>query len=142
MIARLFPVDKICPGGRRAGAANRVCTFGLAESLERGQTMGWGRYFLLGDFGQQMDLADHEAEIENLKKELWSRQTASSTIQQRLEMLQRESDELKLYLAAVLRLMMAKKLASADEIKAVVAAVDREDGVADNRFTGRMLPEA
>jgi hypothetical protein len=51
--------------------------------------------------------------------------------------LQRESDELKLYLAAVMRLMVAKK-ATADEIKAVVAAVDREDGVADNRFTGAM----
>jgi hypothetical protein len=49
---------------------------------------------------------------------------------------------LKLYLAAVLRLLVAKKVATADEIKAVVAAIDREDGVADNRFTGRMLPEA
>ena len=104
--------------------------------------MGWGRYLLLGDFGQQMDLADHEAEIENLKKELRSRQTVSSTVEQRLDTLQRESDELKLYVAAVLRLMVAKELATADEIKAVVAAVDREDGVADNRFTGRILPEA
>jgi len=104
--------------------------------------MGWGRYFLLGDFGQQLDLADHEAEIENLKRELRSRPMASSTVEQRLDMLQRESDELKLYLAAVLRLLVAKKVATADEIKAVVAAIDREDGVADNRFTGRMLPEA
>ena len=104
--------------------------------------MGWGRYFLLGDFGQQLDLADHEAEIENLKRELRSRPMASSTVEQRLDMLQRESDELKLYLAAVLRLLVAKKVATADEIKAVVAAIDREDGVADKRFTGRMLPEA
>ena len=104
--------------------------------------MGWGRYFLLGDFGQQLDLADHEAEIENLRRELRSSPMASSTVEQRLDMLQRESDELKLYLAAVLRLLVAKKVATADEIKAVVAAIDREDGVADNRFTGRMLPEA
>ena len=104
--------------------------------------MGWGRYFLLGDFGQQLDLADHEAEIENLKRELRSRPMASSTVEQRLDTLQRESDELKLYLAAVLRLIVAKKVAAAAEIKAVVAAIDREDGVADNRFTGRMLPEA
>jgi proline dehydrogenase len=104
--------------------------------------MGWGRYLLLGDFGQQMDLADHEAEIENLKRELRSKQRASATIEQRLDTLQRESDELKLYLAAVMRLLVAKRLATANEIKAVVAAVDREDGVADNRFTGTMLPEA
>jgi hypothetical protein len=96
--------------------------------------MGWGRYLLLGNFGQQMDLADHEAEIENLKRELRSKRKASATVEQRLDTLQRESDELKLYLAAVIRLMVAKRLATADEIKAVVAAVDREDGIADNRF--------
>jgi len=103
--------------------------------------MGWGRYFLLGDLGQQMDLADHEAEIENLKRELRSRPKVSDAVEQRLDTLQREADELKLYLAAVLRLLVARKVATADEIKAVVAAVDREDGVADNRFTGRVLPD-
>src|SRR6266853_849234 len=103
--------------------------------------MGCGRYFLLGDLGQQIDLADHEAEIENLKRELRSRPKVSVTVEQRLDTLQREADELKLYLAAVLRLLVARKVATADDIKAVVAAVDREDGVADNRFTGRVLPE-
>jgi hypothetical protein len=103
--------------------------------------MGWGRYFLLGDLGQQMDLADHEAEIENLKRELRSRPKVSDTVEQRLDTLQREADELKLYLAAVLRLLVARKVATADDIKAVVAAVDRADGVADNRFTGGVLPE-
>jgi hypothetical protein len=103
--------------------------------------MGWGRYFLLGDLGQQMDLADHEAEIENLKRELRSRPKVSDSVEQRLDTLQREADELKLYLAAVLRLLVARKVATAADIKAVVAAVDREDGVADNRFTGRVLPE-
>jgi hypothetical protein len=104
--------------------------------------MGWGRWLLLGDLGQQLDLADHEAEIENLKKQLQSKPTLPSSVEQRLETLQRENDELKLYLAAVLRLLVAKRLATVDEIKTVVAAVDREDGVADNKFTGAMLPGA
>jgi hypothetical protein len=104
--------------------------------------MGWGRYFLLGDIGQQMDLADHEAEIENLKAQLRSSRTLPFSVEQQLETLQRENDELKLYLAAVLRLLVAKKLATVDEIKRVVDAVDREDGVADTKFTGAMLPEA
>jgi hypothetical protein len=104
--------------------------------------MGWGRWLLLGDLGQQMDLADHEAEIENLKKQLQSKPTLPSSVEQRLETLQRENDELKLYLAAVLRLLVAKRLATVDEIKTVVAAVDREDGVADNKLTGAMLPGA
>jgi hypothetical protein len=43
-------------------------------------------------------------------------------------------------MAAVLRLLVAKTLATVDEIKTMVAAVDCEDGVADNKFTGPMLP--
>jgi len=104
--------------------------------------MGWGRYLLLGDLGQQMDLADHEAEIERLKEQLRSKQGVPSSVEQQLETLQGENDELKLYLAAVIRLMLAKKLIITDEIKAVVAAVDREDGVEDKKYTETMLPGA
>jgi siderophore synthetase component len=104
--------------------------------------MGWGRYLLLGDLGQQMDLADHEAEIGRLKEQLRSKQAVPSSVEQRLETLQRENDELKLYLAAVIRLMVAKKLATTDEITALVAAVDREDGLEDKKYTGAMLPGA
>jgi hypothetical protein len=68
------------------------------------------------------------------------RVVARVAVEQRLETLQRENDELKLYLAAVIRLMLAKKVATTDEIKALVAAVDREDGMEDKKFTGPMLP--
>jgi hypothetical protein len=108
-------------------------------SLE-GNIMGWGRWLLLGDLGQQMDLADHQAEIDKLKEELRSKQAVPSSIEERLRTLQRECDELKLYLAAVIRLLMAKKVATTDEIKTVVAAVDREDGTTDSKYTGPMLP--
>jgi hypothetical protein len=89
-----------------------------------------------------MDLADHQAEIESLKRQLQAKPKLPSSVEQRLETLQRENDELKLYLAAVLRLLVAKRLATVDEIKTMVAAVDREDGVEDNKFTGAMLPGA
>jgi hypothetical protein len=104
--------------------------------------MGWGRWLLLGDLGQQMDLADHQAEIESLKEQLRSRTAVPASVEERLETLQRENDELKLYLAAVIRLLVAKKVATTEEIKMVVAAVDRSDGVEDNRYEGPMLPGA
>jgi hypothetical protein len=105
--------------------------------------MGWLRYFLLGDFGQQLDLADHEAEISRLKEELHSRRVASTSFDSsRLEALQQENDELKLYLVAVLRLLIAKKVASAEEIRSLVDIIDREDGQADNKYRGEMLPKA
>jgi hypothetical protein len=104
--------------------------------------MGWGRWFLLGDLGQQLDLADHQAEIEKLKEQIQSNQTVPASVEQRLDTLQRENNELKLYLAAVIRLMLAKRLATPDDIRTVVAAVDREDGTEDKKFTGPMLPDA
>ena len=32
--------------------------------------MGWGRYLLLGDLGQQLDLADQAEEIQRLKRQV------------------------------------------------------------------------
>jgi hypothetical protein len=104
--------------------------------------MGWGRYFLLGDLGQQLDLADHEAEIEHLRREIRSRQVVPVSVDQRLEALERENDELKLYLAAVLRLLVRKNIATIDELKKLVLAVDREDGREDQKYTGPLLPDA
>ena len=101
--------------------------------------MGWGRWFFLGDLGQQMDLADHETEIERLKEQIQSKPQVPASVEHRLQMLQRENNELKLYLAAILRLFVTKKLATADDIRAVVAAVDREDGTEDKN-SGPLLP--
>jgi hypothetical protein len=89
-----------------------------------------------------MDLADHQAEIEKLKKEVRSRQVMPSSVEQRLETLQCENDELKLYLATVIRLIVAKKLATVEEIRALVTVVDREDGAEDKKYEGPMVPEA
>ena len=97
---------------------------------------------LLGDLGQQMDLADHQAKMDSLRQQLRARQAASASTEQRLEELQRDNDELKLYLAATLRLLTAKRLATPDEIKAMVAAVDREDGTEDKRYSGPIAPNS
>jgi ATP-dependent protease ClpP protease subunit len=32
--------------------------------------MGWGRWFLLGDWGQQMDIQEQKQEIEELRQQL------------------------------------------------------------------------
>jgi hypothetical protein len=104
--------------------------------------MGWGRWLLLGDLGQQMDLADQQAEIERLKRQVHSRPALAASADERLQALQRENDELKLYLAAVIRLLVAKNVASAADINALVAAIDREDGAEDQKYTGPMVPTA
>lgn len=103
--------------------------------------MGWGRWLLLGDLGQQLDLADQKEEIERLRHQIQTRAALTATSAEPLQALQRENDELKLYLAVVMRLLVAKKIATVDEIAALVAAVDREDGAEDRQYTGPIVPE-
>src|SRR5688572_25557461 len=97
--------------------------------------MGLGRWLLLGDLGQQMDLADQKAEIERIKNELRSQSELPST-DRRLEELERENDTLRLYLSAVIRLLQFKKIVTDDEVRTWVRTIDGEDGRFDNRQRG------
>ena len=108
--------------------------------------MGWGRFLLLGNLGQQLDLSDQKAELENMRYELaHSRNVAASAscdasaLQREIAALQRENDELRLYLAALVRLLVSKGAISAEELTAIVNAVDSEDGLPDSRFQGEIL---
>jgi hypothetical protein len=100
--------------------------------------MGWGRYLLLGDLGQQLDLADQKAEIANLRAEIRRSRSSASGSTGLLEQVQAENDELRLYLAAVIRVLLAKRVVSIDELRQIVDAIDAEDGSVDGRFTGNL----
>jgi hypothetical protein len=101
--------------------------------------MGWGRWLLLGDLGQQMDLADRAEEIRHLKSTLARRQRRSGDQAASLRKLEQENDELKLCLAAVIRLLVRKGIASAEEIRQLAEAIDAEDGAADGKREGGLL---
>lgn len=108
--------------------------------------MGWGRYFLLGDFGQQLDLSDQKAELEQMREELMrSRMTTVSAssgteaLKRDLHALQCENDELRLYIAALIRLLVSKGTVTKEELTAIVNAVDSEDGLPDGRYSGNVL---
>jgi len=98
--------------------------------------MGWGRYLLLGDFGQQLDLGDQKAEIEELREELRQRREPGVDVAGQIRQLQDENDELRLYVAALARILVSKGVIGKEELRRVVDAVDKEDGSADGRFTG------
>jgi len=99
--------------------------------------MGWGRYLLLGDLGQQLDLSDQKREMDTLRDEL-RRNRMSSGNTNDIGQLRAENDELRLYLAAVVRLLTSKGVVTREELKNIVAVVDAEDGRSDGRFTGPM----
>jgi hypothetical protein len=100
--------------------------------------MGWGRFFLLGDFGQQLDLSEQRAEIDQLREEILRTRSARSGSTDQFQRLQAENDELRLYLAAVIRILVAKRVVTESEVKQIVDAIDAEDGSLDGKFTGNL----
>ncbi len=93
--------------------------------------MGWGRALLLGDIGVQMNVEDQIRELEQLRQEVRSRRADSGDTAARLADLERECDELRLYLAAVCRLLVAQGVVTPEALRQAVEAVDAEDGAAD-----------
>jgi len=101
--------------------------------------MGWGRKLLLGDFGTNLDLADCEQDIRVLKESLMEIHAEGQNIDGELLAVQRENDHLKLYLAAITRLLITKGLVTRDEVKKMVDIIDAEDGAMDGKARGDVL---
>ncbi len=101
--------------------------------------MGWGRTLLLGDIGNRLDIADTEQDIEGLKREIDGAFRKDMSQDEAIRWLMSENAELKLYVAALVRLLVRKGSLSAEELQAMVAAVDAEDGSKDGRFTGKIV---
>ena len=99
--------------------------------------MGWGRTLLLGDIGNRMDIEDTERDIHGLRRQLTSAKTKDHTQDQRLATLETENAELKLYLAALLRLLRQKGTVTDDELRTMVHAIDAEDGQVDGAASGK-----
>lgn len=102
--------------------------------------MGWGRMLLLGNVGQQLDIQDAEQALASLRTEVESATQADATLSRRLELLTAENAELKLYLAAIIRLLVAKGTVTDAELRLIVDSLDREDGRADGRYDGKLRP--
>jgi hypothetical protein len=101
--------------------------------------MGWGRTLLLGDIGNRLDIADTEEDIDRLRREIDGAYKKDLSQDQRIDALQAENGELKLYLVAVLRLLTAKGAISTEELTAMVHAVDVEDGKQDGKYDGNIV---
>ena len=101
--------------------------------------MGWGRTFLLGDIGNRLDISDCEADVRVLKESLMQIHHEGQTVDSELMAVQRENDHLKLYLAAITRLLIRKGVLDKAEIEKMVDIIDAEDGAMDEKIRGDML---
>lgn len=101
--------------------------------------MGWLRTILLGDIGNRLDIEDSEQEIERLKSAArWSDRKRMANEDQ-LESVIAQNAELKLYLAATLRLLMEKGVVSREDIQAMLNRVDQQDGKTDRKYSGPII---
>ncbi|MHC4386112.1 MAG: hypothetical protein ACYSUG_03885 [Planctomycetota bacterium] len=101
--------------------------------------MGWGRTFLLGDVGNRMDISDCEQDIRVLKESLMEIHQEEQAQDTELMILKRENDELKLYIASIIRLLTNKGMLTAEEIKKMVDIIDAEDGAMDGKVRGDVM---
>ena len=101
--------------------------------------MGWGRTFLLGDVGNRLDISDCEQDIRVLKESLMELHQEENEVDSELHAVQMENNQLKLYLAAVIRLLTSKGLIAKEDIQKMVEIIDAEDGAMDGKARGEVL---
>ena len=101
--------------------------------------MGWGRTLLLGDIGNRLDIEDTERDIAQLKRKIAGNFNKDMSQDQKTEALIQENAELKLYLASLIRLLMAKGTITQQELETMVKSVDAEDGKTDGRLDSEIV---
>ena len=98
--------------------------------------MGWGRTLLLGDIGNRLDIADTEEEIHRIKREIGGGYRKDQSQDRKIEELQKENMELKLYLSSLIRILANKNTITHEELNVMVGLIDAEDGHVDGKHSG------
>ena len=80
---------------------------------------------LLGNVGQQLDIQDLENAINQMQADVAQAQNLERTEEQSLDELKRENHELKLYLATLVKLLVAKGVIRQEEVDTAVQAIEQ-----------------
>lgn len=139
-LALLELMDRAFAGGGEApGEPSRRIGGNDPRNEEAG--MGWGRMFFLGNIGQQLDIEEQREEMRKLRRELRRSRRgdggeAAVALEERVGRIERENDELRLYLAALIRHLGRRGGLDPTALARVVSEIDAEDGAADGRYEG------
>jgi hypothetical protein len=88
--------------------------------------MGWGRTLFLGDIGNRMDIADTENDLKRLRRRVGRKEQTDEAQEARLNELEVENEQLKLYLASLARLLVSKGVVSEEELNSFVDIIDED----------------
>ena len=86
--------------------------------------MGWGRMFLMGNFGQQMDIEEVKDYLNQAITEINENQEMDLAQADEIDRLKKENQELKLYTLGLVRLLSTKGIITEAELAGMVSAVD------------------
>lgn len=90
--------------------------------------MSWARMLLLGNFGQQLDIDDIEADVARLRGRLTRQQEADRSHEDALLTLRREVNDLQLVIAELSRLLVASGAVPQDAVERIVRGLERPEG--------------
>ncbi len=86
--------------------------------------MGWGRMLLMGNFGQQLDIGDVENAVNEMQSAFLENHQVDLKQEHSITELRRENQDLKLYLATIVRLLVSKGVLKPEEVEATVNAIE------------------
>jgi hypothetical protein len=86
-----------------------------------------------------LDIEDTERDIARLKQDLVGSVQKDMSQDQKILLLVNENAQLKLYFAALVRLLTKNNTITKSDLEAIVAVIDAEDGRADGQFSGPVL---
>lgn len=139
-LALLDLMDLVLGGTPSEGSGDPSRRIGGNDPRDEEAGMGWGRMFFLGNIGQQLDIEEQREEMRKLRREVRRARRGGgegvAALEERVGRLERENDELRLYLAALIRHLGRRRALDPTELARVVAEIDAEDGAADGRYEG------
>ena len=90
--------------------------------------MGWARTLLLGDIGNRLDIGDAEEDIAALRRSMRKKARTDRSQDARLEALEQENDTLKLCVATLGRLLVAKGILTIQDLSGFAELIDETSG--------------
>ena len=93
--------------------------------------MGWGRFFFLGNWGQQFDIEDHKHELAILKQKMRLRTPLKTTIKlnQRIKNLEKENVELRSNLTSLIHQLSSNGIIEKDGFVSLVKPTEPEENI-------------
>jgi hypothetical protein len=86
--------------------------------------MGWMRTLFMGDIAQNLEIEDLQKRLDQMRDE----QTPAAWNQgKQIETLQEETHKLKVRLAVLIKLLVAKNVLTVQEIASMIAVLEPED---------------